>query len=127
MQPYVKNHQITQCASEPETLDLKQAVGAPCPNSPPFTSYVVNFAIFPNGFFPNVVTVGLADIPLPAESIMTYDGNSGLDPDNPMSPLPGQIVQARHNETFNRTIGPSESVVVRLTLATLGNSGYRRR
>ena len=32
----------------------------------------------------------------------------------------------RHDETFNRALGPSESVVLRLTLATLGNSGYRR-
>ena len=32
----------------------------------------------------------------------------------------------RRDETFNRTLGPSDSVVVRLTLATLGNSGYRR-
>ncbi|MFO1012585.1 MAG: LPS assembly protein LptD [Caulobacteraceae bacterium] len=32
----------------------------------------------------------------------------------------------RHDETFNRALGPSESIVLRLTLATLGNSGYRR-
>jgi LPS-assembly protein len=30
----------------------------------------------------------------------------------------------RHDETFNGTLGPSTSVVLRLTLATLGNSGY---
>jgi LPS-assembly protein len=30
----------------------------------------------------------------------------------------------RHNETFNSTLGPSTSVVLRLSLATLGNSGY---
>jgi LPS-assembly protein len=28
----------------------------------------------------------------------------------------------RHDETFNGTLGPSTSVVVRLTLATLGNT-----
>ncbi len=32
----------------------------------------------------------------------------------------------RHNETFNSTLGPSTSVVLRLTLATFGNSGYSR-
>jgi LPS-assembly protein len=32
----------------------------------------------------------------------------------------------RHGETFNRTLGPSESVVIRLTLATFGNSRYGR-
>jgi len=30
----------------------------------------------------------------------------------------------KHDETFNGTFGPSTSVVLRLTLATLGNSGY---
>jgi LPS-assembly protein len=29
-----------------------------------------------------------------------------------------------HEETFNRTVGPSDSVQVRLTLATLGDKGY---
>jgi LPS-assembly protein len=29
-----------------------------------------------------------------------------------------------HEETFNRTLGPSDSVVLRLTLATLGDKGY---
>jgi LPS-assembly protein len=32
----------------------------------------------------------------------------------------------RHDETVNGTLGPSTSVVLRLTLATLGNSGYSR-
>ncbi len=31
----------------------------------------------------------------------------------------------RNDETTNGTLGPSKSVVLRLTLATLGNSGYR--
>jgi len=31
----------------------------------------------------------------------------------------------RRDETVNRTLGPSNAVVLRLTLATLGNSGYR--
>jgi LPS-assembly protein len=30
----------------------------------------------------------------------------------------------RHDETFNGTLGPSTSVVLRLKLATLGNTGY---
>jgi LPS-assembly protein len=32
----------------------------------------------------------------------------------------------RRDETTNRILGPNDSVVIRLTLATLGNSGYRR-
>ena len=31
-----------------------------------------------------------------------------------------------HEETYNRTLGPSDSVVLRLTLATLGDKGYRQ-
>lgn len=31
-----------------------------------------------------------------------------------------------HEETFNRTLGPSDSVVLRLKLATLGDKGYSR-
>lgn len=31
-----------------------------------------------------------------------------------------------HEETYNRTLGPSDAVVLRLTLATLGDKGYRR-
>ncbi len=32
----------------------------------------------------------------------------------------------RRNDTYNGTLGPSSSVVLRLTLATLGNTGYSR-
>jgi LPS-assembly protein len=31
-----------------------------------------------------------------------------------------------HEETFNRTLGPSDSLQIRLTLATLGDKGYRQ-
>lgn len=31
-----------------------------------------------------------------------------------------------HEETYNRTLGPSDSVILRLTLATLGDKGYRQ-
>jgi len=31
-----------------------------------------------------------------------------------------------HEETFNRSLGPSDAVVLRLTLATLGDKGYSR-
>ncbi|MDP1632023.1 MAG: LPS assembly protein LptD [Caulobacter sp.] len=31
-----------------------------------------------------------------------------------------------HEETYNRSLGPSDSVVLRLTLATLGDKGYRQ-
>jgi LPS-assembly protein len=35
-----------------------------------------------------------------------------------------EIVYQRE-ETFNRTLGPSDSVLIRLSLATLGDAGYR--
>jgi LPS-assembly protein len=31
-----------------------------------------------------------------------------------------------HEETYNRTLGPTDSVILRLTLATLGDKGYRQ-
>ncbi|MDP1737723.1 MAG: LPS assembly protein LptD [Caulobacter sp.] len=31
-----------------------------------------------------------------------------------------------HEETYNRSLGPSDSVILRLTLATLGDKGYRQ-
>ena len=31
-----------------------------------------------------------------------------------------------HEETYNRALGPSDSVILRLTLATLGDKGYRQ-
>jgi prepilin-type N-terminal cleavage/methylation domain-containing protein/prepilin-type processing-associated H-X9-DG protein len=117
VQPYVKNHQITQCPSEPDALDTKQAVGNPCSNTPPFTSYVVNYAIFANGYFPPVNTTSLTDVSRPSETVMSYDGNSGFDPDTPTFPLPGQLVQGRHNETFNTNFvdGHAKAINARVT------------
>jgi prepilin-type N-terminal cleavage/methylation domain-containing protein/prepilin-type processing-associated H-X9-DG protein len=96
--PYVKNHQITVCPSETQAIQLQAAVGAPCADTPPYTSYVINAAVFQNGFFPGVQTISLAQINKPVETAMTYDGNVAV------GPFPGaqlQIVQARHNETFD--------------------------
>lgn len=99
VEPYVKNDQVTLCPSERDAMRLVDLVGLPCPKTPPVTSYSVNSAVFVNGYFPNVITAALAAIPKPAESFMSYDGNVIPDPDNPQDT--SQIVQARHNETFN--------------------------
>lgn len=96
--PYVKNDGITVCPSEPQAMSLAALVGAPCPSTPPFTSYTVNPAVFTNGFYPGAAPVGLAAIARPADTIMNYDGNAAV------GPFPGmqlQIVQARHQENFN--------------------------
>jgi len=96
--PYVKNDQVTSCLSEPDAIRLVDAVGAPCPGTPTLTSYVVNGALFVNGFFPGATSISLAAVARPAETVMTYDGNVG------MSAQPGQqtqLVQARHIGDFN--------------------------
>jgi prepilin-type N-terminal cleavage/methylation domain-containing protein/prepilin-type processing-associated H-X9-DG protein len=98
VQPYVKNEQITQCPSEPKAMKLVDLVGAPCPGSPTYNSYSVNEAVFTNGFYPNAVPTSLPAITKPAETAMTYDGNTipGLYPGTQI-----QAVQARHTATFN--------------------------
>ncbi len=95
--PYVKNGQITVCPSETQAIQLTAAVGAPCVNTPPFTSYVVNSAVFKNGFVPAVQTTYLPAVQKPAETAMTYDGNVAIGPGGQQL----QIIQPRHSETFN--------------------------
>lgn len=98
VQPYVKNNQITQCPSENNAIDTMLTTGAPCPNTPQFTSYVTNSALYANGFVPAVTTVSLAAVNLPADTIMNYDGNVGVGT-GPGQQL--QLVQARHQESFD--------------------------
>ncbi|MEI6431824.1 MAG: prepilin-type N-terminal cleavage/methylation domain-containing protein [bacterium] len=95
--PYVKNDQVTKCPSEPEAIKISDLVGAPCPSTPAYTSYVVNSGLFANGFYPGVSTVSLGRIGRPAETIMSYDGNVtfGAGPGEQI-----QLVQARHTGTF---------------------------
>ena len=96
--PYVKNDQVTLCPSEAKAIQLTAAVGAPCANTPPYTSYVTNPAVFLNGFVPNVQPLFLPAVQKPAETVMTYDGNVA-NGNNPGQQL--QIIQPRHNETFD--------------------------
>ncbi len=98
LDPYVKNKQITQCPTEPQAIRVVDLVGAPCENTPPFTSYVVNHAVAVNGFYPGATSVALAAVNLPADTILTYDGNvtSGANPGQQV-----QLVQARHQQSFN--------------------------
>lgn len=114
VQPYVKNHQITQCPSDAQAIKVADLVGAPCADTPPYTSYVVNFSVLPNGFIPGTSAVPLAAIPKPSETMMTFDGNAGLDFVN-NTPLPLQLVQGRHNLTFNTNFvdGHAKSIQAR--------------
>jgi prepilin-type N-terminal cleavage/methylation domain-containing protein len=95
--PYVKNQQITVCPSETQAMSLPLLVGAPCANTPPYTSYAVNARLYVNGFVPGAAPVALAAISRPSETIMNYDGNVAFGAANSQV----EVVQARHSETFN--------------------------
>lgn len=95
--PYVKNKQVTLCPSDPTAMKMTDVVGAPCSDTPPFTSYSVNARLYVNGFAPGAVPVALAQIARPAETIMNYDGNVAFGPSSSQQ----QIVQPRHSELFN--------------------------
>ena len=96
--PYVKNKQVALCPSDPTALNIQAATGIPCAGTPDFTSYTLNGALFPDGYVPGAMPSRLATIGRPSETTMTYDGNIALDPTAYSQP---QIVQARHNQTFN--------------------------
>jgi prepilin-type N-terminal cleavage/methylation domain-containing protein len=98
LNPYVKSPQVDLCPDDPQAMRLTDTVGIPCPDTPPYASFAVNSALFQNGYIPGVQTVILAQIPNPADTIMTYDGNVGM-PANAQSPEP-QIIQARHAGMF---------------------------
>ena len=110
--PYVKNNQINQCPSEAQAIRLQDAVGFPCQNTPPFTSYVVNHDVFVNGFFPGVTPMALAAVQKPADTSMTYDGNVavGASPTGQIQP-----VQARHNATFNMSYVDGHAKAIQAT------------
>jgi prepilin-type processing-associated H-X9-DG protein len=108
--PYVKNDQITQCPSEPKAINLVSATGAPCQNTPPFTSYAINHMVFVNGFAPNAASPSLAAISRPVETFMAYDGNVAF---NSQFNNQLQLVQARHNEVFNANFVDGHSKAVK--------------
>ena len=116
--PYVKNDQVTLCPSEPQAMQLMALVGAPCPSTPPYTSYAVNSAVFVNGFFPGVTTASLAAINRPSDTVMTYDGNviPGQFPGQQV-----QIVQARHNATFDANYVDGHAKSIQATLNGTAN------
>ena len=110
--PYVKNDQVTLCPSEPKAMQLQALVGAPCSSTPPYTSYSVNSAVFANGFFPGATPVTLAQLNRSAETAMSYDGNviPGAFPGQQV-----QIVQARHNATFNTNFADGHAKSIQAT------------
>ncbi len=95
--PYVKNKQIAVCPSETQAVNIQAATGIPCPGTPDFVSYTVNSAVFKDGYVPGVQPIHLPAISRASETSMTYDGNIAFS----ASFEQWQIVQARHNLTFN--------------------------
>jgi prepilin-type N-terminal cleavage/methylation domain-containing protein/prepilin-type processing-associated H-X9-DG protein len=108
--PYVKNDQITQCPSEKDAMNVQLLTGAPCPNTPPMNSYVVNPALYANGFAPSVSTLSLAAVSRPAETVMHYDGNTSV--------IQQQIVQARHQNMFDASFVDGHAKAIQATLTT---------
>lgn len=104
--PYIKNVQVLQCPSEPNALSIAEFwnLGIPVapidPGSPVggTTSYMFNYAVIEDG--PNNYLTGasdpcvtLAQIPLPSETAICFDGDLELAPTPFNSPC-----QARHND-----------------------------
>ena len=108
--PYVKNSQITQCPSEKEAMNVQLLTGAPCANTPPFNSYVVNPALYANGFIPGVSTLSLASVNRPSETVMHYDGNTNTSQQ--------QLVQARHQNMFDTSFVDGHAKALQATLTT---------
>jgi prepilin-type N-terminal cleavage/methylation domain-containing protein/prepilin-type processing-associated H-X9-DG protein len=113
--PYVKNDQLTQCPSEKDAIDSQLATGAPCPKTPPKTSYVVNPALFTSGFAPGVNAVALAAVEKPSDTVMSYDGNVG-NGSTPGAQL--QLIQARHASNFNASFVDGHAKSIPATLQT---------
>lgn len=106
--PYVKNNQITQCPSEKDAMNVQLLTGAPCANTPPFNSYVVNPALYANGFIPGVSAISLPAVGRPAETVMHYDGNTNMTQQ--------QLVQARHQNMFDASFVDGHAKAIQATL-----------
>ncbi|MCS7266298.1 MAG: type II secretion system GspH family protein [Armatimonadetes bacterium] len=126
VEPYVRNRQIYQCPSEPRALNIHIGfqglglIGGEC-NNFQASSYVSNSGLFVSGNLPPFQTaqipVRIAEISLPAETAMSWDGNlagfSGRCNFAPSQP----IIQGRHFEFANVNFadGHSKAMKVRTT------------
>lgn len=74
--PYVKNKQITACASEPQCLNTGRIFGCqPGVLTPLWVSYFTNQGIFGTPGYGGFPVTALAAIEYPADTVMLYDGN----------------------------------------------------
>ena len=111
--PYVKNKQVAVCPSEVTAMKMVDFFGYLAPNTPAFTSYGANLALFvTNGFgAPLNVIPSLASISRPAETVMTYDANVTFSPIMDRS----ASVQARHNGFFVANFGDGHAKSIQAT------------
>ena len=105
--PYVKNNQITQCPSEKDAMNVQLLTGAPCANTPPMNSYVVNPALYANGFA-GASPLSLASVNRSSETVMLYDGNTNTNQQ--------QLVQARHQNMFDASFVDGHAKAIQATL-----------
>lgn len=116
--PYVKNKQVAVCPTEATAMKMVDFFGYVAPNTPAYTSYGANLALFvTNGFgAPLNVTPSLASLPRSAETVMTYDANITFSPSMDRS----SSVQARHNSFFvaNFSDGHARSIQAADTLTS---------
>jgi prepilin-type processing-associated H-X9-DG protein len=94
--PYVKSVEVNRCPTDPEAMDnlaMFAGYGGACANTPPFTSYSTNKAVFVDGYAPEVPSVTLSDLRRPSETVLQYDGNCIADG--------SQVAQPRHSGSLN--------------------------
>lgn len=95
LDPYVKNKQIVQCPSEPQTLDTARIFACgPGTLTPRHVSYFTNQAIFGTPGYGGPAVTSLAAIEYPADTVMLYDGNVA------QNPAGAQFAIGRHSETI---------------------------
>jgi prepilin-type N-terminal cleavage/methylation domain-containing protein/prepilin-type processing-associated H-X9-DG protein len=112
VQPYVKNHAVTQCPSAPQAMDIPTMfagfLAGACPNTPKYNSYSTNLDLFTDGFS-GVRPPTLASLPLPADTIALYDGDVIVNRSQP--------VQGRHSNTFSAVFADGHVKAVSCTEA----------
>lgn len=133
IEPYLKNQDVYRCPSEPEALNLDEGFkfvvrewrGGEC-SKLTWVSYMFNFDLIPPGKTPlgdGYEVVGMAEVPLPAETVMNLEAdlapiggncgkvlqNNGIGVDRDLLPIP---LQGRHADFFtvNYVDGHSKAV-----------------
>jgi prepilin-type N-terminal cleavage/methylation domain-containing protein len=144
--PYQKNADIMLCPTNKPPTNINQGfalIGLPplCPSSPPanFLSYMFNYVVIEQGY-PNALFGGpagnprrtvrtLAEIPVPVECALIYDGNATLPGGTAGYGLFSSPVEVRHHNVFgcNYVDGHAKVVKAKPDLDAAGNQRGGRR